>query len=82
MSTSPRRSAAPAADRLSPDALRRVLARRRRGAASSPAGDGVRDTASPGAASPAPRPTPLRRWSVAELIANALAAPTSGQLRN
>jgi hypothetical protein len=79
MSTTSTSTAAPTGVALSEDAVRRVLHRRRRTAAGTSSAD------TPGGrtatASPAPRVQPLRRWSVAELIARALAAPSTGPAR-
>jgi hypothetical protein len=69
MSQESNKTTFPAGDFISEDAVRGGLGRRRRTAA--------------GAASPSPRgSTPLRRWSVAELVARAVAhRPVDGMSR-
>jgi len=76
--TTSRRTTVPNGGALSEDAVRRVLGRSRRTRAdAAPAGTpGSRTGGATG--SPATRVEPLRRWSVAELIARALAAPSTG----
>jgi len=64
-------------DFISEDAVRGVLGRRRRTppATATDAGDAVPANSRDQAPSPARRTAPLRRWSVAELVARAFAAP-------
>ena len=56
-------------------AVRAALERRRRRQPASPAGSADRGLPSAGT-----QPRPLRRWSVAELVARATARPPSGGL--
>jgi hypothetical protein len=68
-------------DFISEDAVRGALGRRR-DATQEPGADGARDASDPTAVqSPsrrASRAAPLRRWSVAQLIARAFASPIDG----
>jgi hypothetical protein len=84
MSKKSKTTATVAGDFISEDAVRRTLGRRRRSSPASPPDEtnglpADRPTADPEASSPAKRTTPLRRWSVAELIARAAASrPADG----
>ena len=75
-----------AGDFVSEDAVRGALGARRRALQATPvdadAGvTAVGGTAADGASSGARRTAPLRRWSVAELIARAVARPADGLSR-
>jgi hypothetical protein len=83
MSTPTTTRAFPAGDFISQDAVRGVLRRRRRAAVATPIVADDRPAARTPAdeAPPSERRTrPLRRWSVAELIARGFAQPTDRRL--
>lgn len=76
MSKQSSRTDFPAGDFISEDAVRGALGRRRRARHAAPAAaegtSGHHSGAAASASSYARRMTPLRRWSVAELVARAL----------
>jgi hypothetical protein len=87
MSRQSHRTAFHAGDFISDDAVRGVLGRRRlnpQAIPTDPARGMAADspTAADAASSPARRTAPLRRWSVAELLARALATPPAEGLRH
>lgn len=69
MSKDPTRTEFPAGDFISENAVRAMFERRRSGSSSTPANAGGQARAA--------GPRPLRRWSVAELIARSMAPPPS-----